>query len=177
MKLSFKGGKGADLGCDYKTGNFVGTAKLDVKGLDKFSSSASMSVGSGVALGGNVAYSLKDSALSGYNVGANYSNGPLFASATTSNKFGTVNLNMMYKVNDDVTIASSTAHSASNSCDVTAIGGLYKSAFGDVKAKVGADKTVSASLVKSVCKTKFTLSGSMTGTDTSSFKYGLGVQI
>lgn len=177
LKLSFKGGKGADLGCDYKSGNFVGTAKLDIKSLDKLSSSASISATAGVTVGGNVSYSLKDSALSGYNVGANYASGPLFAAVTTSNKFGTVNVDMLYKVSDDVTLASSTTHSSSKTFDVSAVGGLYKASFGDVKAKVGSDKVVSASLVKSISQTKVTLSGSMAGTDTSTFKYGLGVTI
>lgn len=177
LKLSFKGGKGADLGCDYKTGNFCGTAKLDVKDLAKFSSSASMSVKCGVVMGGDVAYSLKDSALSGYNVGLSYATGPLFAAVTTSNKLGAVNLNMMYKVNNDVTLVSSTTHSSSKSCDVSGVGGLYKASFGDVKAKIGSGNVLSASLVKDVCKTKVTASGSMVGTDTSTFKYGLGVTI
>ena len=177
LKVSFKGSKGCDLGCDYKTGNFVGTAKLDVKDLNKFSSSASMSVAGGMNLGGDFAYSLKDNKLSGYNVGANYTSGPLFAAATTSAKFGAVNLSLMYKVNNDITLASSTSHSSSKTCTVNGVGGLYKASFGDVKAKLGADNVVSASLVKNVCKTKVTLSGSMTGADTSTFKYGLGVQI
>ncbi len=177
LKVSFKGGKGGDLGCDYKTGNFCGTAKLDVKDLAKFSSSASMSVAGGVTLGGDFGYSLKDSALSGYNIGANYTSGPLFAAVTTSQKLGAVNLSLMYKVNNDITLASSTTHSSSKTCSVNAIGGLYKASFGDVKAKMGADKVVSASLVKTVSKTKFTLSGTMAGADTSTFKYGLGIQI
>ena len=177
FKLSFKGSKGADLGCDYKTGSFTGTAKLDVKDLSKFSSSACMSVGSGVTVGGDMAYSLKDSSLAGYNTGVSYSSGPLFAAATTSNKFGSVNLSLMYKVNDDVTLASSTTHSSKKSCTVAGVGGSYKASFGDVKAKIGADKVVSASLVKKVCATNVTLSGSMTGTDTSTFKYGLGVTL
>lgn len=177
LKLSFKGSKGADLGCDYKSGNFCGTAKLDVKDLAKFSSSACMSVPGGVTLGGDVAYSLKDSALSGYNVGASYTSGPLFAAVTTSNKLGSVNINMLYQVNKDISVASITTHSSSKTCDVTAIGGLYKASFGDLKAKMGSDKVVHASLVKEVCKSKVTLSGSMAGTDTSTFKYGLGVQI
>jgi voltage-dependent anion channel protein 2 len=177
LKLSFKGSKGADLGCDYKSGNLCATAKLDIKDLAKFSTSACMSVAGGITMGGDVAYSLKDSALSGYNIGASYSTGPLFAAVTTSNKLGSVNLSMMYKVNNDLTLVSSTSHSSSKTCTVSGVGGLYKASFGDVKAKLGADKLVSASLVKDVSKTKVTLSGSMVGTDTSTFKYGLGIAI
>lgn len=134
-----------------------------------------MSVAGGITMGGDVAYSLKDSALSGYNVGASYASGPLFAAVTTSNKLGSVNLSMMYKVNSDLTLASMTSHSSSKSCTVSGVGGLYKASFGDVKAKMGTDRVLSASLVKDVSKTKVTLSGSMVGTDTSSFKYGLGI--
>lgn len=177
LKLSFKGSKGADLGCDYKAGNFCATAKLDVKDLNKFSSSACMSVSGGVTMGGDVAYSLKDSVLSGYNVGASYASGPLFAAVTTSNKLAALNLSMMYKVNNDLTLASSTSHSATKSCTVSGVGGLYKASFGDVKAKMGTDRVLSACLIKDVSKTKVTLSGSMTGADTSTFKYGLGVSM
>lgn len=178
LKLSFKGSKGADLGCDYKTGNFVGTTKLDVKELSKFSTSACMSVGSGVTVGGDMAYSLKNSSLAGYNAGVSYSSGPLLAAATTSGKFGAVNLSMMYKVNSDVSLATSTTHSSEKAFAVGAVGGSYKALFGDVKAKIGGDKVVSASLVKAVCpSTKITLSGSMTGLDTSTFKYGVGLSM
>ena len=134
-----------------------------------------MSVAGGVTMGGDFAYSLKDSAVKGYNVGASYSTGPLFAAVTSADKLGSVNLSMMYKVNSDVTVASSTVHSSSKKCSVVGVGGLYKAPFGDVKAKMGSDKVISASLVKDVMKTKVTLSGSMVGTDTSTFKYGLGV--
>jgi len=178
LKLSFKGSKGADLGCDYKTGNFVGTAKLDVKDLSKFSTSACMGLAGGVTLGGDAAYSLKNSGFSGYNLGASYERGSLFAALTTGNKLSAFNVSMMYKVNSDITLASSTTHCESKKCDVIACGGLYKSSFGDVKAKVGADKVIQASLIKDVLpKTKLTVSGSIVGTDTSTFKYGLGLEM
>lgn len=178
LKLSFKGSKGADLGATYKAGNFCGTAKLDVKDLAKVSSSACVGVAGGVTLGGDATYSLKDSSISAFNLGASYSQGPLFAAVTTSAKLSSVNVAMLYKVNSDISIASSTTHSASKSCDVVAVGGLYKSAFGDFKAKVGSNGIVSASLVKEVApKVKVTASGSMAGADVSTFKYGLGVSM
>lgn len=176
LELSFKGGKGADIGATYKAGNFCGTASVDVKDLSKVSSSACMGFAGGIAMGGDVTYSLKDSSLSGFNVGASYSQGPLFASLTTGGKMSTMNVSMMYKVNSDLSIASSTTHSASKRCDVVAVGGIYKSSFGDVKAKVGSNGVISASLIKNVApKVKLTASGSMSGTDTSTFKYGLGI--
>jgi voltage-dependent anion channel protein 2 len=178
LELSFKGGKGADIGATYKAGNFCGTASLDVKDLSKASSSACMGFAGGIALGGDVTYSLKDSSLSGFNVGASYSQGPLFASVTTGGKMSTMNVSMMYKVNSDLLIASSTTHSASKRCDVVAVGGLYKAPFGDVKAKVGSNGVISASLIKDIApKVKLTATGSISGTDASTFKYGLGVSM
>jgi voltage-dependent anion channel protein 2 len=178
LKLSFKGSKGADLGATYNAGNFCGTAKLDVKDLAKVSSSACMGVAKGVALGGDVAYSLKSSSLSAFNVGASYSHGPIFAAVTTGAKMSAFNVSMMYKVNPDITIASTTTHSASKSCDVLAFGGLYKAPFGDLKAKVGSNGVVCATLIKEVApKVTLTASGSIVGADTSTFKYGLGLSM
>jgi voltage-dependent anion channel protein 2 len=178
LKLSFKGSKGADLGADYKTGNFCGTAKLDVKDLAKVSTSACLGLSGGVALGGDAAYSIKGKSFSAFNVGASYSKGNLFAAVTTADKLSAVNISMLYKVKPDITLASSTTHSAAKKCDVVAFGGLYKASFGDLKAKVGSDGVVAASLVKDIFpKVKVTASGSIAGTDTSTFKYGLGVTI
>lgn len=178
LKLSFKGSKGADLGATYKAGNFCGTAKLDVKDLAKISSSGCMGFAGGLAVGGDASYSLKDSSLSAFNMGASYSHGPLFTALTTGSKMSSVNVSMMYKVNSDITIASSSTHSASKHYDVLAVGGLYKASFGDVKAKVGSNGIVCATLVKEIVpKVKVTASGSIAGIDTSTFKYGLGVSM
>lgn len=177
LKLSFKGSQGADLGCDYKSGNFIGTAKLDVKDLAKVSSSACLGLSSGVTVGGDASYSLKEGSFSGFNVGASYGQGPLFAAATTGNKLSSVNVSMMYKVSPEISLASSTTHSASKHTLVAA-GGSYKASFGDLKAKVNCDGVVSASIVKEVApKVKVTASGTMKGVDTSTFKYGLGVSM
>lgn len=178
LKVSFKGGKGADLAATYKQANFTGTAKLDVKDLAKFSTSGCVGLSGGVALGGDASYSVKNSSFSAFNAGASYSSGPLFAALTTSNKFSAVNLAMMYKVNPDIIVASSTCHSKDKTCDVVAVGGSYKASFGDVKAKLGSNKVISASVVKEVVpKVKVTASGSIVGADTSTFKYGLGISM
>lgn len=175
LKVSFKGGKGADLGCDYKTGNFVGTAKLDVKDLAKISSSACVGLSGGFTIGGDASYSLKDSSFSGYNFGGNYSKGPIFASLTSVDKFSSFNVSMMYKVNPEFCLASSTSHSSSKH-SLLALGGSYKASFGDIKAKVGNDGVMSACFIKEVVpKVKVTASGTMSGIDTSTFKYGLGL--
>jgi len=176
LVLSFKGSKGADLGADYKSGNFCGNAKLDVKDLAKVSSSACLGLKSGVTIGGDAAYSLKASSFSGYNLGASYTHGPIFAAVTTSDKLAAVNVSMMYKVKPDITLASSTTHSASKTCDVLAVGGQYKASFGNLKAKFGSNGVGSVCLVKEIApKVNLTASGSMKGADTSTFKYGLGI--
>lgn len=178
LKFTFKGSKGGDLGCNYTSGNFIGTANLDVKDLSSVSSSACVGIAGGITLGGDASYSLKSSNFSGYNLGASYNKGPIFAALTTSNKFAAVNVSMMYKVNSDITLASSTTHSASKTCDVLAVGGLYKASFGDLKAKVGSDKVISACLVKEIApKVNLTASGSMIGSDFSTFNYGLGISM
>ncbi len=146
--------------------------------MAKVSTSACLGLSGGVIVGGDAAYSIKGSAFSAFNVGASYSKGNLLAAVTTSDKLSAVNLSMMYKVKPEITIASSTTHSAAKKLDVVAVGGLYKSSFGDLKAKVGSDKVVSACLIKEVApKVKVTASGSIAGTDFSTFKYGLGVTI
>jgi len=178
LKLSFKGSKGADLGADYKKGNFCGTAKLDVKDLSKISSSACLGLKGGVVVGGDAAYSIKGKSFASFNVGASYSKGNLLAAVTTSDKLSTVNLSMLYKVKPDISLASCTTHSSAKKVDVVAVGGIYKASFGDLKAKCGSDGVVSACLIKEVApKVKVTACGSIAGTDKSTFKYGLGVTI
>jgi len=176
LKLSFKGNKGADLGCDYKFGNTCLTGKLDVKDFSKLSTTAAVAPMPGVVVGGDATYKFAaGEGLAGYNIGASYTTGPLFASVTSS-KFSTFNVSMMYKVSPDISLATSTTHSEGKPVDVVAVGGIYKAAFGDVKAKVSGDGVVSASLIKDISKgVTLTASGSMSGVDTSTFKYGVGI--
>lgn len=176
LKLSFKGNKGADLGCDYKFGNTCLTGKLDVKDFSKLSTSAALAPMPGMVVGGNATYEFPaEKGLTGYNVGASYTTGPVFA-AVTSSKFSSFNVSMMYKVSPEISLATSTSHSDAKKVDLVAVGGIYKAAFGDVKAKVSGNGVVSASLIKDVTPgVTLTASGSMSGLDTSTFKYGLGI--
>lgn len=175
LKLSFKGNKGADLGCDYKFGNTCLTGKLDVKDFSKLSTSAALAPMPGMVVGGDATYKFAGEGLTGYNVGASYATGPVFASVTSS-KFSSFNVSMMYKVSPEISLATSTSHSEAKSVDVVAVGGIYKAAFGDVKAKVNGDGVVSASLIKDVTPgVTLTASGSMSKLDTSTFKYGVGI--
>lgn len=179
VKLSFKANKGADLGVDYTNGNFYGTGVLDAAEMSKFSTSACLALPSGIVAGGDATYALSGkTGLTGLNVGASYSHGSLFASVTTASKFSTVNLGLLYKVNNEVSLASQTAHSNEKTCDIGGVGGSYKAPFGTIKAKYGGSGLVSASLIKDIApKVSLTASGSVNVSDFSTFKYGLGIQM
>ena len=88
-KLTFKANKGADLGVDYVKGNFYGTASMDVMDMSNITSSACLGLPSGLKLGGDAKYNLSGSSIgfAGFNVGASYAAGPVFASVTATSKF------------------------------------------------------------------------------------------
>jgi len=175
MKVSFKGGKNMDLGCDYKTGSMCTTAKFDMKSMSKVSASATYGHASGIILGGSSIYN-NNKGVEAFDVGASYKSGPLFAAVTSSGKGQSLNLTTMYKATPDLTLATSTNHSASTNLSLVAVGGVYKAPFGNVKAKYDGDGVLSACLIKDIApKVKLTASGSITGTDTSTFKYGMGI--
>jgi voltage-dependent anion channel protein 2 len=177
MKLSFKAGKGADLGIDYTQGNFYVTGVLDVIEMSKFSTSACINLPSGIKAGGDATYGLSGkTGLTGLNVGASYSNGPIFASVTSSAKFSAVNLGLLYQVNPAITVGSMTSHSSDKVCDVSGVGGSYKADFGTIKAKYSQGGILSASLIKEIApKVTLTASGSTAVSDFSTFKYGIGI--
>jgi len=182
-KLTFKGGKGADLGLEYKKGNLFTTGVFDVKNMSKFSTSACMGVGSGVNVGGNATYapSGKMTGITAFNVGASYGSGPLFASVTSASKMSSLKVAMSYKVNSELSLATSTSHCAKNSIDLVAVGGAYKAPIGVIKAKIGGNGVISACLIKEIAP-KVTLTASLEGptnyndpSNTAKFKYGLGI--
>jgi len=180
-KVTFKANKGADLGVEYTAGSITTTGSLDVLNMSKLSTSAiCVSVAPGINLGGDLSYNIsgEKAGLSSYNVGASYTSGPLFASVTSASKLSQFNIGVMYKVNSDLSLASSTTHSADKSCDVLAVGGTYTGlgSLGTIKAKVGSNGVTSACLVKEIAsKVNLTASGSVNGSDFSTFKYGFGV--
>lgn len=178
-KMTFKANKGADLGVEYTAGSVTTTGSLDVLNMSKLSTSTCIGVAPGINVGGDLSYNISGdkAGLSSYNVGASYATGPLFASVTSSAKLSQFNVGLMYKVNSDLSLASATTHSSAKACDVTAIGASYTGlSVGTIKAKVGSNGVTSACLIKEVYpKVNLTASGSITGTDLSTFKYGLGV--
>jgi voltage-dependent anion channel protein 2 len=178
VKLSFKSGKGADLGVDYTQGNLYATGVLDVVEMSKLSTSACIALPSGIKAGADATYGLSGkTGIIGLNVGASYATGSLLGAVTSVNKFSSVNLGLLYKVNSKVTVASMSSHSGDNALNLTALGGSYKADFGTVKAKYTGDGVVSAALIKDIApKVTLTASGCASLSDpASSFKYGLGI--
>lgn len=178
MKVYFKSGKGADLGIDYTQGNFFATGVLDVVDMSKFSTSACVNLPSGIKAGADATYGLSGkTGVIGLNIGASYATGSLFGVVTSVNKFSSVNVGLLYKVNNQVTLGTLSSHSGENPVNLTAIGGLYKADFGVIKAKYTAGGAISASLIKELApKLTLTASGSASASDpTSTFKYGLGI--
>ena len=179
FKVAFKGSKGADLCVDYASGNLATTAVLDVKEMSKFSGSACIGLPSGMTLGGDIVYGLSGSTgVKSFNVGGSYSTGGLSAAITTASKMSSVNLGLLYTVSSALTVATQSTHSSSKPVDILAVGAAYKAPFADLKAKVGSDGVVSASLVKDIApKVTLTASGSVSASDFSNFKYGIGLVI
>lgn len=180
-KVTFKANKGADLGVEYTKGNFYATSVLDVLDTSKISATASLAHPTGgFSLGASTDYSLAGkTGFNAYDLGVMYSKGPLLAAATSASKLSKVNISLLYKVNNDLTVASQTSHSASKACDVMAIGGMYSGLpYGILKAKIGSNGVLCGSLVREVApKVKMTLSGSVNTADVSDFKTGLGFEI
>lgn len=179
VKLSFKADKGADLGIDYTKGNFYATGVLDVVDMSKFSTSACVSLPSGLKVGGDLAYALSGSTgVTGFTVGASYTAGPLFTSLTANNKnqFG---IGLLYKVNNDLSIGSMTTHSSAKTCTVLGLGGTYKAPeIGTIKAKFDGNGLVSASLIREIApKVTLTASGSVQASDLSTFKPGFTISM
>jgi len=176
-KMSFKGGKGADLGLDYAQGKLFATGSLDVKDMSKLSASAAIGLAEGIKVGGSATYGLKGTTgISSFNVGATYVSGPLYASVLTANKMSQVDAGILYKVNDTLTVASVSSHSKAKPLDGITVGGSYSASFGKVKARVNKEGIVSACVIKEVVpKVSVTVSGTAAASDMSNIKYGIGI--
>jgi len=174
--MTFKGGKGSDLGLEYKKGDFLTTGTVDIKDMSKLSASSSIGIAPGVYVGGDLSYDVTGKGLSAFNVGGTYSSGPFFSCLTTTCKIAQVNAGVRYKVNDYLTLASSSTHTRAKPFDSFTFGGLYKASFGDVKAKVGSDGNVSACVKNEIVpKVTVTVSGTAPTSDLSKIKYGIGI--
>ena len=180
VKLSFKGGSGADLCVDYTKGSLYATGVFDVMEMSKISSSACLSMNGGLKVGADATYSLSGSAggLTGFNVGASYATGPLFAALTATSK-SKLNIGLLYKVNNDLTLASSTTHASDKLCIVHGVGLSYKIAdVGTLKAKYNSEHVISACLTRElVPKVTLTASAAVPVSDMSAFKPGFTLNI
>lgn len=179
VKVAFKADKGADLCVDYSQGNFYATGKLDVMDMSKISNTACLSHECGAKIGGETVYALDGkSGLTTFNLGLSYSKGPLLAAVASSSKFTQYNLGVLYKANDVLSIASQTTHSSSTPLDLVNIGGAYSAPFGTVKAKYSGNGMLSACLIRELApKVKLTAAASVSASDFSKVKTGLGFEI
>lgn len=179
VKISFKGGKGADLCVDYTKGSLYATGVVDIMEMSKISSSVCMGMAGGFKVGADAAYSLSGSSgLTGFNVGASYGAGPVFASVTATSK-SAVNLGLLYKVNSDVSLASSTTHSSEKMCYVNGVGASVKVPdVGTIKAKYDSNHNITACLTRElVPKVSLTASATVPVSDVSAFKPGFTLTI
>lgn len=183
VKLSFKAGKGADLLVDYTKGNFYATGSVDVLDVSNVTASVCLGLPHGFKVGGDAVYNLKNTTskslgLGAVNVGASYATGPFSAAVTSTTQFSSVNLGLVYKVNKDLLFASQSIHSSSKIMDLVAVGGAYTvpNKVGTIKAKVGSNGVLSACFIREIApKVLLTASGTMSATDVSTFKPGLGI--
>jgi voltage-dependent anion channel protein 2 len=179
IKLSFKANKGADLGVDYVKGNFCATGVLDVMDMSKVTTSACVGLSNGLKVGGDATYGLSGAGLTGFSVGGSYTAGPLFTSLTATNKLSTFNIGLLYKVSDEMSLASQTTHTSDKVCDVVALGLAYKApGVGLMKAKMGSNGILSAALVREIAPAvTLTASGTVSPSDLSTFKPGLSISM
>lgn len=177
FKISFKASKGADLFLDYTQPNLHATGSVDVFELASATASACYGLENGIKLGGDARWSFRGTTgLVGYSLGASYATGPVSCSLTTA-KFASYHLGMMYKLSDQITLASQTSHSTSKPLDDISVGGAYVvPKIGTFKAKVANNGLLFACFVKEIApKVTLTASGSMSVTNVSSFKPGLSI--
>jgi voltage-dependent anion channel protein 2 len=97
----------------------------------------------------------------------------------TASSKSTFNIGLLYKVNKDLSLASSTTHSSDKMCDVLAIGGSYAAPqIGVIKAKYAGSGLLSLCVTRELApKVMLTASGSVSASDLSTFKPGFTLSI
>jgi len=180
LKLTFKGDDAnqGDLGAEYTKGPIAATAVCDIIMGSTVSGSVCFAAKDNVNVGGSAQYDIKGSALKSFGVGASVTQGPLFASITTS-KFDSADLGLLYTVNSDLKLATSSSHSASKPLDKVTVGCIFNNNFGVLKGKFTSDGAIEAALIKDVSKgvtvnPSFKISAQKPA---DSFAFGLGVTI
>jgi voltage-dependent anion channel protein 2 len=180
IKLSFKASKGAELIVDYVKGNIIASTSFNPQDLSKAYSAIAVTHPSGVKVGGDVSYGLNgpSAGVANFSAGVNYTQGPLLASVVASNKLTKFEVGLLYKVNDELTLASLTSHTKEKSCIVAGIGGAYKSAAvgGTIKAKWGSDNVIHALYSKEIVpKVSVVATASVKASDFSTVKPGISL--
>lgn len=179
IKMYFKANKTADLIVDYVKGPIYATAAVDVLDLTKASGSACYSHGSGLKVGADLSYGFSGAktGVSSLSAGAAYAKGPLGVSLIASKSFAQYEIGLLYKVSNDLTLASVTTHSSAKTCDVIGVGASYKAkSIGTIKAKFAMDHVLHTCVTREVApKVLLTASASFKPTDMSTFKHGFSV--
>lgn len=180
LKFNFKGNldkDAGDLGVEYTKGKLALTGEMDVIKLTKMNASLLTSMGA-LNVGGKVGYSFSKSSLTSYDVGCSYASGPLFAAVMTDKKLSEANVNVHYKVNNDLKVATSSNHSASSPLGGFTVGASLATAAGTAKAKLNSDGLVNVCLNRELAK-KVTATPSiqLTASNLSSLKWGVGFTI
>jgi voltage-dependent anion channel protein 2 len=177
-KMTFKANKGADLGFEYVKSGVTTTGTLDVLGMSKLSASTCAGVAPGINAGADLVYNLSGNkaGLSSYNVGVQYASGPLTASVVSASKLSTFNVGVLYKVNGDLSLATSSSHSGSNLAAFNAVGAAYTGMpqVGTIKAKYDSKGTISASVITDVAP-KVSLTASLAVSGENGFSHGIGI--
>lgn len=177
LKFTFAGDdkEQGDLGFEYKTSSVAVTGECDIILGSSASASACLTKGD-INVGASGKFDIKKSSLSAYSLGGSYAVGPLFASVTTK-KLSSANLGFLYKVNSDLSIATSSSHSASSPLSSLTLGMIYAAPVALIKAKVTSDGIIEAAAVKDIAK-KVTINPAIkvaAKNPTETFSYGLGV--
>jgi hypothetical protein len=181
LKLTFKGddGEQGDLGVEYTKGVVAATADCDIITGSKLNSSVCVAAKDNLNVGGSLSYDVTNKSLSSFSLGASMTQGNIFAAVTTS-KFDSASLGLLYTVNSDLKIATSSSHSAEKPLEKLTVGCVFNAQnFGIVKGKFTSDGSIEAALVKDIAKgvtanPAFKISAHKPA---DTFTYGLGVTI
>ena len=180
LAFTFKGDDSdqGDIGVEYSQGLLSAAASCDVISASSLSGSFSLNKDA-LTLGSAATYSLKANDLDKFSLGASYNSGALFAAVTTT-KLSKATLNVKYTVNKDLTLATSSTHSATSPLSTVTLGAVYAAGdLGTLKAKVTSDGAVEAAVVKDIAK-KVTVNPSVRVSahrPSETWAYGLGITV
>jgi len=181
LKLTFKGddAEQGDLGVEYNKGAVSATADCDVIMGSQVNGSLCVAAKKNINVGGSATYDIKGSSLSSFSLGASVTQGNIFAALTT-NKLDKANLGLLYTVNSDLKVATSSSHSADKPLEKLTVGCIFNAQnFGVLKGKFTSDGSIEGALLKDIApkvsaNPSFRISAHKPA---ETFSYGLGVTI